>query len=560
MSIPKVIHAVKPQDFIIRPITVNKLYLVQKGDLYSGSMPQTSSGYRLWEGLWTGEKLKLGTNSESTYPTNSFDGTYKHLVWKSIDAQYYRFPYDKCATLEHANKRFTKKFLNYSASIISIPYLDFGESIKPGSVEITGSNFYLTDDCNGNLYDVSLSTGSYSDRHNLIAYWGFNNEFRSKKNLTAYERREIVKIEYESSVFESDIPSVGRNISFVRGVLLNNTGSGGCAVDIISSSIITDHRDEFNFSKNDDFTISFWARYEPHKSSPSTIISKNTVETKQVIGVIDKPNQNGVVLPTYYETSSTSYNPTPIYPYRFEVSPYDVYPESRITFKRSDGTKTLLLSGSFDLDDGGYHHFATVKSGSLLYLYQDGTMVMSGSDVDYHPINNHSLVFGADSLDGQINSFMGNLDEIRIYNKGLSAATIATLADDSNLGMYQSSIVGNVFYRSGKIVISSFDPKHNQILNQNWTLKYKGTHTIYEYETMVRIKKGNFNHTTNKTWLKAPNSDLIRDEATGSLLRPYFTQINLFDTDGDLVAIGKMNQPIQLRDDVDINVAIKWHG
>jgi hypothetical protein len=121
------------------------------------------------------------------------------------------------------------------------------------------------------------------------------------------------------------------------------------------------------------------------------------------------------------------------------------------------------------------------------------------------------------------------------------------------------SIVGNAFYRSGKIVISSLDPKHNQILNQDWKLRYKGTHTIYEYETLVRIKKGTFNHTTNKTWLKAPNSDLIRDEATGSM-RPYFTQINLFDSEGDLVAVGKMNQAIQTRNDVDINIAIKFHG
>ncbi len=168
-------------------------------------------------------------------------------------------------------------------------------------------------------------------------------------------------------------------------------------------------------------------------------------------------------------------------------------------------------------------------------------------------------MFGADNFD-HLNGCQGTmLDEIRIYNKGLSPATIATLADNSSLGMYQSSIVGNAFYRSGKIVISSLDPKHNQILNQNWTLKYKGTHTIYEYETLVRIKKGTFNHTTNKTWLKSPNSDLIRDEATGSM-RPYFTQINLFDSEGDLVAVGKMNQAIQTRNDVDLNVAIKFHG
>jgi hypothetical protein len=123
--------------------------------------------------------------------------------------------------------------------------------------------------------------------------------------------------------------------------------------------------------------------------------------------------------------------------------------------------------------------------------------------------------------------------------------------------MYQSSVAGNVFYRGGNIVVSSLDPKHNQILNQDWKLRYRGTHTIYNYEAMVRIKKGSFNHTTNKTWLKAPNSDLIRDEATGSL-KTYFHTIGLYSPEGELLAVGKMNQAIQLRDDVDLNVIIRW--
>ena len=552
MGIPKVVHAVKPQDFTIRPLTVHKSYLVQKGDLYSGSMPQTSSGYRLWEGLWTSEKLKLGTDSESTYPTNSFDGTYKNIIWSQMDAQYYRFPYDKCATLEHANKRFARKFLNNSASIISLPYLDFGESIKAGSVEITGSNFKLTDDRNGNLYDVSLSTGSYSDRHNLIAYWGFNNEFRKGK-LNEFKVLDRTKLNYESSQFEPSEGSIASNIRIATGVPLNNTASGHC-VWLDDSYIWTQHRDEFNFSKIDDFTIGFWVNLIDPTFTSNTLISKNTVITEQVSGLMDKPNQNGVVLPTYYETSSTSYKPTDIYPYRFELSGVS----GKVIFQRSDGISTISMSGSVDMDGAGWHHYSTVKTGSNLYFYQDGTLIQSSSDVPFHPLNNHDLMIGSDNFTGA-NYFNGYMDEVRIYDKGLSSATIATLADSSSLGMYQSSIVGNVFYRSGKIVISSLDPKHNQLLNQDWKLKYKGTHTIYEYETLVRIKKGTFNHTTNKTWLKAPNSDLIRDEATGSM-RPYFTQINLFDSDGDLVAVGKMNQAIQTRPDVDINVAVKFHG
>ncbi len=549
--IPRVLHPVKPQDFTIKSTTVHKKFLVQRTDLYSGSLPQTGSGYRLWEGLWTSERLKLGTQSETTYPTNSFDGSYKNIIWNSFDTRYYRFPYDKCATLEHANKRFTKKFLNYSASIINLPYFDYGERIKEGSVEITGSNFNLTDDKNGNLYDISLNTGSYSDRHNLIAYWGFNDEYRRGK-INEVKWLEKTKLFYDSAQFSDVEGSIAKNISFITGVPINSTGSGTSA-NFDESYILTPHKDEFNFSKIDDFTFSFWVNYSANILDPSsTLICKDTIITEQSYGIQDKENLNGLNQQFLYTSQSTSYKPTPIYPFRFEIN----NSTGKLSFKRSDGKKVVHLSGSLNLGSSNWHHYATVKSGSNLYLYQDGTLVQSGSEVDYHPLNNHSLMFGADNFNFD-NYFIGQMDEIRIYNKGLTQTTIQTLCDSSSLGMYQSSVAGNVFYRGGNIVVSSLDPKHNQILNQDWKLRYRGTHTIYNYEAMVRIKKGSFNHTTNKTWLKAPNSDLIRDEATGSL-KTYFHTIGLYSPEGELLAVGKMNQAIQLRDDVDLNVIIRW--
>lgn len=554
MSLPRVFHPVKPQDFVIRKLTVNKPFVVQRSDLYSGSLPQTGSGYRIWQGLYIGEKLKIGS---STYPTNSFDGSYKHVVWKSIDAQFYRFPYDTTATLEHSNRRFTYKFLNYSASIFSLPYLDYGESIKPGSVEITGSGFNLTDDKNGNLYDVSLNTGSYSDRYNLVGYWGFNNLFRKCKNIP--HDFDKVKVEFESGIFDSEQGSVGRGISLREGVTFNSTASGmGCYFNG-ESYIHTYDRSEFNFTKDDDFTISFWVNYEPHGVDDATVISKNTIVTEQVYGLLDKYNQNDQVQKYYHVSSSTYRNPTPIYPYRFEIEATS----NIMKFKRSDGIQTLTLSSSLDLDGAGWHHFATVKSGSNLYLYQDGTIVHSGSDVGYNPHNRHDIMFGADCFDLS-KAYFGYVDEVRIYNKGLTSSTIQTLADSSSMGMYQTSIVGNVFYRSGNIVVSALNPKYNKIFENDFTFKYKGTHTIYDYETLIRIPKGSFNLTFNPSARKGPFSDLIIDEMTGSLangaLFPYATEIGLYSPKRELLAVAKLNQPLQMRDDTDINIIVNFHG
>lgn len=554
MAIPKVFHRILPQDFTMRPLVVNKKFVIQKSDLYSGSLPQTGSGYRIWEGLYIGEKLKIGS---SNYPTNSFDGTYKHIVWKSIDNQFYRFPNDPQATLEHSNKRFTYKHLDLTASILAIPYMDFGESIKPGSVEITASAFNLTDDKNGNLYDVSLSTGSYSDRYNLIGYWGFNNQIRKCKNIP--HTFEKTKIDFESGIFDSEEGSIAKNITLQEGVLLNSTASGlSCYFD--QSYILTPNRNEFNFTKEDDFTISFWVKQGQQAGSSSVLISKNGIITEQVYGNLDKYNQNDLIQKTWHVSQSTEYKSIDIYPYRFEMNNLT----GKVLFKRSDGTKIVALSGSTNITGSTWNHIATVKSGSNLYLYQNGTLQQSGSEVDYNPHNKHSLMFGSDNF-SYLNAFTGSLDEIRFYNKGLTQETIATLADSSSMGMYQTSIVGNVFYRSGNVVVSSLNPKYNKIFNEpSWTFKYRGTHTIYQYEILTRIAPGSFNLTLNPTALKSPFSDLIIDDMTGSLANgscfPYATEIGFYNDKRELLAVAKLNQALQMRDDVPINIITSFHG
>jgi len=556
MAIPHVYSTVYPQDFTLNPVKVHKKFVWQRSQFYSGSIPQTGSGYRILDAVFTNEKLKVGTDSQTLYQTNSFDGTYKAVVWKSLDSQYYRYPYDPYKTLEHSNKRFTHKFLNYSASLISVPYLDYGESIKPGSVELTASGYYLTDDENGNLYDSSLSTGSYSDNYNLVAYWGFNDSFRGAKSIVeaVFDK---TNLQYKSNTFSPDEPSVARDLHLSRGINFNNTSSGLCAYFDGGGSIVTHNRDEFNFTKDDDFTISFWVKYNPFGSSNVTVMSKNTVIRKQVYGLLDKYNQNDLVQQQYHVSSSTEAETTPVYPYRFEINPLS----GILYFKRSDGTKTTTLSGSADLGDELWHHYATVKSGSTLTLYQDGAAIQNGSEVNEHPINKHSLMFGADDFN-QTNAYTGYLDEIRIYNKGLSPATVATLADSSSMGMYQSAVVGNVFYKTGNIVLTSPVSTYNNLLNNDWTLRFRSTHVIYAYECLVRIPAGSFNLSQNPTTLKNPLSDLIIDEMTGSLaegaLFPYATAIGLYNEKRELVAIAKLSQPLQMRDDVNLNISVKW--
>jgi hypothetical protein len=72
----------------------------------------------------------------------------------------------------------------------------------------------------------------------------------------------------------------------------------------------------------------------------------------------------------------------------------------------------------------GWHHFAYSYDGSTNRLYIDGTMrAMSGTGPDNGPVNNARL--GANFNGSE--PFGGMVDEVRIYNRALSAAEVASL-------------------------------------------------------------------------------------------------------------------------------------
>jgi hypothetical protein len=554
MAIPTVYAKIKPGDFTLKPYIVHKEYVLSSATLVS-----TASGYNIVDGVHTSLKTPIGSAKAANDPTNSFDGSYQHVVWQSINHRYYKFPYDSYATFEHANRRYTWKFLNYSASIFSAPYMDFGERIRPGSVEVSNSShaFVLRDDTNGNIYDISIDSGSFTKNYNVVAYWGFNDQFRHFRYLDGL--REEGSLKYESRVFEPDEKSEIKNIYFDVGV----NGTGMEAQFDGNSYILTHHRPEFNPANNEQFSISFWVKATTSQANEddtrNVIISKRGTVRQLVYGKNEKYNKNDLLVTTKHISSSIEDRPTSVYPYHIEMFNSSAGSEAgKIRVLQSNGIRTSEVSSSAILD-GNYHHVAVVYDDSLIKLYVDATLQSSASRLDFNEdiFNNHSIVFGAFDRTGK-QSFSGSLDEIRFYDTALTPANIATLADSSSMAMYQTAVVGNVFYRQGNIVISSLFPTYQNAFKGNWTVKYEGTHTVYQYEVLCRVKKGSFNMTYNPTARMSYKSDLLIPDMTGSGMMPYATTIGLYNDKGDLVAVAKLAQPVQMRDDVDINFVVRW--
>ena len=162
------------------------------------------------------------------------------------------------------------------------------------------------------------------------------------------------------------------------------------------------------------------------------------------------------------------------------------------------------------------------------------------------------------------------------------------------------SVIGNVFYSDGLIVVNQKGSYKDVGFGTGYTLRHQATHRINEYEYVLRAPAGEFNMSSNISTTKA-RAGLIRvpatstndtdrswvyrlfppgdrpsgegtgsfssnytpashsiNEITGSTWYPYVTQIGLYDEEGDLIAIAKPGQPVKLSKTLSTTFVVRF--
>ncbi len=92
------------------------------------------------------------------------------------------------------------------------------------------------------------------------------------------------------------------------------------------------------------------------------------------------------------------------------------------------GASTVEAYGTAALTTGVWSHLALTFDGSNMVLYVNGVQISSQSGVGTIPTSASDLQIGGDTVHGR--AFEGLIDEVRVYNRALSAAEIQT---DMNL-------------------------------------------------------------------------------------------------------------------------------
>lgn len=201
---------------------------------------------------------------------------------------------------------------------------------------------------------------------------------------------------------------------------------------------------------------------------------------------------------------------------------------------------------------------------SPFYLQNGSTQVSIISesvDLAYLEFPTDSRLISNDRLYVQ---FQDNLatDNINFYFESSSIKTVTT-----NHVIYESASIadgeylGNIFYSHGMLTLTRSDIAQRlqeQVLRSG-SLSWKGSHTIYEHTYNCRSNQSQLNFTLNpSSYNNTTASGSVNDNITGSYFQPYVTTVGLYNDANELIAVGKLGQPIPKSQHSDMTFVVKF--
>lgn len=570
----------KRGDYRVTSFIANKTWRMDSSNYTSGS--NRVQVFPVNFPLARNYKNNLIPISSSKYtPVYTPDGTYERTVlWNSLNHLYYKSFYDRDAIdynkWVYRNNDIDRK-LYESGSIISISQQNFGERLHPNSITVTDHTLgsgsltsVYSDDGKFNLIDQSYDSGSYISQDGLMAYWGFDEKFPDSYEV-AINNNKVLSfntklLSHENNVngtlygnpyFEVGVPSTGTNTSSI-GLAL--TCDGATYMRVKNSPA-------WDMSASSSFGIGMFV------NTPATQLNTGsnfltTILGKSREGIVDGFNS----ITKKSERVEKDLN-TSVYPFKFEIFNGGAN-EGKVKFTRSDGGDTAELISTSTINDGTYHHIFVTAIADEYKLYVDGVQEDSATQLLPNPINNKSDIFlGSEGVDRL--QFSGSIDEVRVYKgEDITAAQVFDLQsrDYYSGSMLQTSRIGNVFYDEGIITVSDPRPKYkNCFMGETgtmdysgsaygWELTFKGEQTIYEHSILCKIRPRDFNMTLNPSARvgNTVTSEILKDFVSNDDFNPMISTIGLYNDNYELVAVGKLASPIPKREDVPLNLIVRF--
>ena len=167
------------------------------------------------------------------------------------------------------------------------------------------------------------------------------------------------------------------------------------------------------------------------------------------------------------------------------------------------------------------------------------------------------------------------------YSGSLATGSIS---DDGKGGVIlDGTKIGDIIYQHGMIILTGFNTSNNEKygvgLNSGYgtaryaadentnlfeivnsphiTCSFESTMTIYESQYKCTFNPNEFIYSQNPTIISgSSNSGVVYDFATGSYFEPYITTVGLYNNSMELIAVGKLAQPLQSSNVTDTTVLV----
>lgn len=155
------------------------------------------------------------------------------------------------------------------------------------------------------------------------------------------------------------------------------------------------------------------------------------------------------------------------------------------------------------------------------------------------------------------------------------------ITDDGNGSLFEDGKkVGDIIYQHGMIILTSFGTsitgsvygsalygygvystagkqELDEIIDSNnITCSFQSTLTIQEAQYKCTLRENEFTFSQNPSVVSKSLDGTIYDFATSSYFQPYITTVGLYNNNKELLAIGKLSQPLQSSNFTDTTIMI----
>lgn len=217
------------------------------------------------------------------------------------------------------------------------------------------------------------------------------------------------------------------------------------------------------------------------------------------------------------------------------------YPQTDLTFEKYFPTDANAEIGVLSIPAGLFGNY--IQPNSFRWISESGSLYDDGQG---------NLILSSSQ------QIIGNI----FYGHGLAIITNNTIGGGNSV--YGSGIYGGATY-GGSINNSTIE---NFITSSNVTCSFSSSLTIYETQYKCTVRENEYNFSQNPTITSGSTpitssigtfytpGQYLLPFATSSYFQPYVTTIGLYNEQQQLLAVGKLSQPLPLSPTTDTTILI----